>query len=95
MFADTGAIGAAGVDLIRTAADLQAVAATLPAAGPAAAALGPIGADFLSALTSALNDAAHEATRLGSDLAGAADTAEATAAAYVDTERRSIAMLGG
>ncbi len=96
MFADTAAIGAAGVDLTRTAADLDAIAAALPAAaGPCATTLGPIGADFLSALTSALNDTAHEVTRLGADLSGAAETAAGTAAAYVDTERRSVAMLGG
>lgn len=96
MFADTAAIGAAGVDLTRTAAEFDAIAAALPsAADPCAEALGPIGADFLSALTSALNDAAHEVTCLSADLAGAAGTAAQTAVSYIETERRSIAALGG
>lgn len=96
MFADTAAIGAAGVDLTRTAAEFDAIAAALPAAaGPCAEALGPIGADFLSALASALNDAALQVTGLGADLARAAGTAAQTAVSYVETERRSIAALGG
>ena len=57
--------------------------------------LGPIGSDFVSALASALQDAAHQVTSLGADLARAADTAAQTAGSYVDTERRSIATLGG
>lgn len=96
MFADTAAIGAAGIDLPRTAAECDAIAAALPAAAaPCAGALGPIGADFLSALASALHDAAHEVTCLGADLALAAGTAAQTAVSYVETERRSIATLGG
>ena len=96
MFADTAAIGAAGVELTRTAADLDAIAAALPAAAePCAAALGTVGADFLSALASALNDAAHQVGCLGADLTGAAGTAAQSAASYVDTERRSIVTLGG
>ena len=96
MFADTAAIGAAGVELTRTAAEFDAIAAALPAAAePCAEALGPIGSDFVSALASALQDAAHQVTSLGADLARAADTAAQTAGSYVDTERRSIATLGG
>lgn len=96
MFADTAAIGAAGVDLTRTAADFDAIAAALPAAaGPCADALGAVGADFLAALASALDDAAHEVSSLGADLARAASTAAQTAASYVDTERRSVVTLGG
>ena len=96
MFADTAAIGAAGVDLTRTAAEFDAIAAALPsAADPCAEALGPIGADFLSALASALNDAAHEVTCLSADLARAAGTAAQTAVSYIETERRSTAALGG
>lgn len=96
MFADTAAIGAAGVDLTRTAAEFDAIAAALPAAAdPCAEALGPIGADFLSALASALNDAAHEVTCLSADLARAAGTAAQTAVSYIEAERRSIAALGG
>lgn len=96
MFADTAAIGAAGIDLAGTAGDFDAIAAALPAAAePCATALGPVGADFVAALTSALNNAAYQATYLGADLARAADTAAQIAASYVDTERRSIAALGG
>lgn len=96
MFADTAAIGAAGVELTRTASEFAAIAAALPAAaGPCAEALGPVGSDFVSALASALHDAAHRVTSLGADLARAADTAARTAGTYVDAERRSIATLGG
>jgi hypothetical protein len=96
MFADTAAIAAAGVDLTRTAAEFDVIAAALPAvAEPCTDALGPIGADFVSALVSALHDAARQASRLGADLARAAGTAAQTAGSYVDAERRSIATLGG
>jgi hypothetical protein len=96
MFADTAAIGAAGVELTRTAAEFDAIAAAMPAAAETfSEALGPIGSDFVSALASAIQDAAHQVTSLGADLARAADTAAQTAGSYVDTERRSIATLGG
>lgn len=96
MFVDTAAIAAAGVDLTRTAAEFDAIAAALPgAAGPCAEALGPIGADLVSALASALDEAAHQVTCLRTDLARAAGTATQTAGHYVDTERRSVATLGG
>jgi hypothetical protein len=96
MFADTAAIEAAGVDLSRTAAEFDAIAAALPAAAePCAAALGPVGGDFLSALASALDGAAHELTCLGADLARSAGAAARSAASYVDAERRSTAALGG
>lgn len=99
MFADTAAIGAAGVDLTQRAAEFDVIAAALPAAtGPCAAALGPVGADFLTALAAALAEAARAATGLGADLAGAAHTAAVTAAAYVDAESRSgrsLATFGG
>lgn len=99
MFADTAAIGAARAELIRRAAEFDGVAAGLPAAAePCIAALGPVGADFLTALAGALAEAARSATGLGADLSGAAHTAAATAAAYLDAEHRagrSIAALGG
>ncbi|MGK2865749.1 MAG: type VII secretion target [Mycobacterium sp.] len=96
MFADTAAIETAGIHLTRTAADLQALAAALPStAQPYAAAFGPVGADFLSALAAALAETSRSVTDLGDDLAGAAGTAAVTAGAYVDAEHRSIATLGG
>jgi hypothetical protein len=98
MFADTAAIGAAGAGLSRAAAEFDVIAAALPAAAePCATALGPVGADFLTALATALGEAAREVTRLSADLSEAAVTAAATAASYADAEQRadrSIAMLG-
>jgi hypothetical protein len=98
MFADTAAIGAARTGLSQTAAELDAIAAALPAAAEScAAALGPVGADFLAALKAALDETAQSVSRLGTDLAGAADTAVQTAAAYAGAEHRaggSIAVLG-
>ncbi len=99
MFADTAALTGAGADLSRSAAEFEVLAAALPAAlAPWVSALGPVGAEFLTALAAALDDAAAQAARLGGDLGGAAGLAVRTAAAYTDAERRadrSIATLGG
>ena len=99
MIADTAAIGAARAGLARRAAEFDAIAAGLPgAAEPCVAALGPVGADILTALAAALADAARAASGLGADLTGAAHTAAATAAGYADAERRadhSLGTLGG
>lgn len=99
MIADTAAIGAARAGLVRRAAEFDVIAAGLPGAtAPCVGALGPVGADFLTALAAALADAAQAASGLGADLSEAAQTAAATAAAYADAEHRAdrtIAALGG
>ncbi|MGW0162669.1 type VII secretion target [Mycobacterium sp. NPDC003323] len=96
MFADTAAITVLGAELSRIATDLDAVAAALPAAAPAVhAALGPVGAEFSTALTRALATAAQRARDLGADLVGASATAGHTATAYADAEHRAVAALGG
>ncbi|WP_395307853.1 hypothetical protein V4U86_20990 [Mycobacterium sp. AMU20-3851] len=99
MFADTAAITVAGAELSRSATEFDGIAGDLPAAlAPWVPALGPVGADFLAALASALDESAAQVARLGGDLAAAAGLAVRTAAAYADVEHRtdrSIAMLGG
>lgn len=98
MFADTAAIGAARAGLAHRAAEFDVIATGLPgAAESCVAALGPVGVDFLTALSGALADAAHAVSGLGADLYRAADTAAATAAGYAAAEQRAdrrVAALG-
>lgn len=95
MFADTAAIGAAGADLRTLSATLDAIAAALPSAAQAGAtALGPVGADFITALRAALGEAAQFAAHVAADLHGAAGIAAHSAAGYVEAEHRSISALG-
>ncbi|MCF6385563.1 hypothetical protein L2K20_01155 [Mycobacterium sp. MBM] len=99
MIADTAAIGAARAGLAHRAAEFDVIATALPGATEACVGvLGPVGADFLAALSAALADTAHAVSGLGADLAGAGHTAAATAAAYTDAEHRAdrrVTTLGG
>lgn len=96
MFADTAAIGAAGLDLARIAAELETVAAGLPAtAEPCSAAIGPVGADFLGALARALANTAHDVISLGAELHGAAGAAAESAAGYAGAEHRTSRAITG
>jgi hypothetical protein len=100
VLADTAVIRALAAAQSRQAADLDAVAAMLrSAAGPGCtAALGPVGARFLAALTEALARESGVASQLSERVAVAGRTAEATAAAYGGTELRvghSITAVGG
>ncbi|AHC24530.1 hypothetical protein TS71_06105 [Mycolicibacterium neoaurum] len=94
MFADTAAIGIRAVELARLSTDLDAVAAELPGAAAACAgALGPVGTDFVAALTGALEAAAQLTHRLAAALGAAGDTTARTAADYLDTDRLSAMRL--
>jgi hypothetical protein len=100
VLADTAVIRALGAAHSRQAADLDAVAATLRSVpGPGcAAAFGPIGARFLAALAEAIARESGVAAQLSARVATTGHAAEATAAAYGDTERRvgqSITAVGG
>lgn len=94
MFADTAAIATLGTELRRLSADLDAVAAALPGVAPAcAAALGPVGAEFMTALTTALDATAQWAARLSAALDAAAGAAAGGAAAYIGAEQHAVAVL--
>jgi hypothetical protein len=100
VLADTAVIRALGAAHSRQAADLDAVAATLRSVpGPGcAAAFGPVGARFVSALTEAIAHESGVTAQLSERVAAAGRAAEATAAAYGGTERRvgrSITAAGG
>lgn len=90
VLADTDVIRALGAAHCRQAADLDAVAASLRSvAGPGcAAALGPVGAGFLAALTEALARESGVATQLSERVAAAGHTAAAAATAYDGAEHR-------
>lgn len=99
VLADIAVIRALGAAHSRQAADLDAVAARLrSAAGPACvAAFGPVGAGFLAALADAVARDAGVVAQLSERVGVAAETVEASAAAYQNTEDRagrSITAIG-
>lgn len=89
MLADTAAIHAFGAAQARHAADLDAIHARLAAVGAQLSpdALGPVGAQFLAALSEAVAQEVRVVSALGERIAAAAGTARVTAEAYVVTER--------
>ncbi|MEH3132410.1 MAG: type VII secretion target [Mycolicibacterium neoaurum] len=94
MFVDTAALGIRAVELARLSTDLAAVAADLPgAAAVCAGALGPIGTDFVAALTGALDAAADLTHRLAAAMGTAGDTTARTAADYLEADRHSALRL--
>ncbi len=94
MFADTAAIGTRALELARLSTDLTAVAADLPGtAAVCAGALGPVGTEFVAALTEALESAAQLTHRLATALATAGDTTARAAADYRETDRHSALRL--
>jgi hypothetical protein len=94
MFADTEAIRAFGAANSAQAADLAAVAATLASMpGPAAAALGPVGARFLAALAEATTEASRAVSALADRLATGFVTAHASAAAYENADDHTGALV--
>jgi hypothetical protein len=94
MFADTDAIRAFGAANSAQAADLAAVAATLASMpGPAAAALGPVGARFLVALADATTEASRTVSALADRLATGFVTAYASAAAYENADHHTGALV--
>jgi hypothetical protein len=89
MLADTVAIHAFGAAQARHAAELDAIHARLAAVGARLSpdALGPVGTQFLAALSEAVAREARVMSTLGERVAAAAGTARVTAEAYVATER--------
>lgn len=91
MFADPDAIRALGSASSAQAADLAAAAArlsTLPAA-----ALGPVGARFVSALADAATQESRAVTALSARLAQASVTADASAEAYDNVDERAATLV--
>jgi hypothetical protein len=84
MFADTDAIRALGSANSAHADDLADVAAALSSLPIAASvrSLGPVGADFMSALTDAVADGSRSVADLSERLDRSGTTAHGVAAAY-------------
>jgi hypothetical protein len=97
MLADTEAIRAFGHANAGHAADLSTLAASMSAVPSAAgaAALGPVGADFLAALAAAVSDMSRSVAMLGDGAATAGTTSLGSALRYDDAERRNGHRLGG
>lgn len=95
MQADTDAIRGYGRHTTELTADLRAAAALLGTdVGPTvAAAFGPVGARFASALAGAAADLRDGVTRIGEHLAATGTATTAAASDYDDTEARSRAQL--
>jgi hypothetical protein len=97
MLADTDAIRTLGAAHSAQAADLSAAAAALSSLPGAetAALFGPVGAGFLAALALAAARDADAVAALADSTAAASMTAVASAAAYVDADRRVGALIAG
>ena len=95
MLVDTDAIRALGAAWRTQADDLSAAAAALKSLpGPAAtAALGPIGAAFLSALADAAVAEARAVTALSENLASAHPVSSAVAGAYAEIDQHNSRLL--
>ncbi|ART71679.1 hypothetical protein BTO20_26860 [Mycobacterium dioxanotrophicus] len=93
MFADTALIRALGSAYCTHAADLTAAAALLRSADTPASALGPVGADFLAALRTALADHSAAIAALGADVRTAAVSTAGTAADFDAAGRRAADLL--
>jgi hypothetical protein len=95
MLVDTDAIRALGAACRAQAADLSDAAAamkSLPHPGLSAA-LGPVGAAFLSALTDAAAAEARAITALSEKLASAHPVSNAVAGAYAETDQHNSRLL--
>ena len=95
MFVDTNAIRALGTDCATKADDLSTTAAelkSLPGAG-AAAALGPVGAGFLSALADAVTTEARAIVALSEKLASGQSVTGVAAEAYDGADRHGSRLL--
>jgi hypothetical protein len=95
MLVDTNAIRALGADCSTQADHLSAAASVLKsvAGSDTAAALGPVGAQFLAALADAAMAESRAITSLGEDLASAHSTSGVLADAYAETDRRGSHLL--
>ena len=95
MFADTDAIRALGAANSAHAADLATVATALSSLPDAGAALGPVGARFVSALADATAEASRAVRALADRLEAGGHTAHASAAAYENTDGRMGTRVSG
>ncbi|UVT24651.1 type VII secretion target [Rhodococcus pyridinivorans] len=92
---DTSAVGRFGDDAVELAARLHEAAERTRHGDPSAlsAALGPIGAPVLAALTATHSAHVRDLGRLGDLLGGMGDAANASAAAYEHTTDDTAARL--
>lgn len=86
MFADTEAIRSLGAASAAHAADLAAVAATLSSLPLTSPTLGPVAAQFLTALADAAADESRAVAALVGRLSAAGRTAHTAATAYDDAD---------
>jgi hypothetical protein len=95
MHADTDTIRGYGAATIDLGTDLHAAAAVLSRdLGPTvAAAFGPVGARFASALAGAAEALVTSVTRIGDDVVASGAATTAAAAQYNDVEARSRAQI--
>ncbi|OBC07452.1 hypothetical protein A5784_08940 [Mycobacterium sp. 852013-50091_SCH5140682] len=93
MFADTALIRALGSAHAAHAADLSAAAALVWSTDTPASALGPVGADFVAALRTALTEHSAAITALSVQARAAAMSAAGTAADFDAVGRRAADLL--
>jgi hypothetical protein len=91
MLADTSAIHAFGVAQSRQTVELAAIEARLASAATACSpdALGPVGNRFVAALTEAMSRERVRVAELGERMAAAGNSANSTAAGYLEAETRA------
>jgi hypothetical protein len=93
MLADTAMIRALGGAYATHAADLTAAAALLRTMDAPASALGPVGADFVTALRAAVADHCAAIAALSEDARTAGATAAGTAACFDTAGQRAADLL--
>jgi hypothetical protein len=93
MLADPALIRALGGAYATHAADLSAAAALLRTVDTPASALGPVGADFLTAFRTAVADHWAAIAALGEDTRTAGATAAGTAACFDAVGHRAADLL--